>query len=93
MVPVEPSDGAGVEGAATLGGGGCNPMCWRLQPYVEEAATLCAGGCNPLCAQVWKALHMTVLTSPLHDTVALRRVQPPTTAACRSCLPQLLTTD
>ena len=23
---------------------------------------------------VWKALHMTVLTSPLHDTVALGRV-------------------
>jgi hypothetical protein len=38
-------------------------MCWRVQAYV---------------AQVWKALHMTVLTSPLHDMV---RGPAPTTTA------------
>ena len=26
--------------AATLCGGGCNPMCWGLQPYVAETATV-----------------------------------------------------
>ena len=34
--------------AATLCAGGCNPMCWRLQPYVLEAATPCARGRNPV---------------------------------------------
>ena len=28
--------------AATLGGGGCNRMCWRLQRYFGI-------GCNPMC--------------------------------------------
>ena len=34
--------------AATLCAEGCNPMCWRLQPYVLEAATPCARGRNPV---------------------------------------------
>ena len=37
-------------GQALLEPAGCNPMCWRLQPYVLEAATLRAGGCNPMCS-------------------------------------------
>ena len=46
--------------AATLCGGGCNPIWWRLQPCWRTAscgwtarsrplaATLCGGGCNPM---------------------------------------------
>jgi hypothetical protein len=51
---------------------------------VLEAATL--------CAQVWKALHMTVLTSPLKDMVDLGRVELHTRAAHYSCTLELHTT-
>ena len=31
---------------ATVCGGACNCMWWRLQPYVVEAVTVCGGGCK-----------------------------------------------
>ena len=41
--------------AATLCGGGCNPMQRRLQPHATEAATPCDGGCNPMCCRCVEA--------------------------------------
>ena len=47
-----PRPGRRARTGAAGGPVGCNPMCWRLQPYVLEVATLCAGGCNPTCGRL-----------------------------------------